>query len=450
MQQESHRFSRRAFLTALFVVGFVLRWIFADGDFVGDDAWYLYLARSFGTEAAVQHERPWFHLLNRPVFYAFYHLSTYFGLAGFRFAGCVVGACVPLLSYRAAQTLGASPLSAAIAASFLALQRQQLEYSAYVFPDVLAAAFALLAIGAQGRSGRVLLWSLLCVGSKESFVCVPAIALGVDLLERRSLRLTLAQWLTLVLPVSYVVTLTLIGLSVPGLQMQGWSNTPLDLRHLRTMWTGVEMWPWVAWVALRRRARIVLLWLGLPVFYLIWSRVLGRGIAPWYAVGPCALASVAVALTLDDLRAFAQERQLSRRAVCGLLGLLIACSAPLPVVGLLHTRAQLRKLDGLPWPRGAPEVQAIIRARKPSQVLLVNCFWAYRYSHLRGEAPAIGVWRFGPNDDAQLHERLAQAQFAVFCRAPGYEALEAEVRRALPEPLFEDARYLVLMREAGP
>lgn len=440
--QESDRFARRAFLTALFVVGFGLRWLFADGDFVGDDAWYLYLARSFGTEAAVQPERPWFHLLNRPVFYAFYHLSSYFGLAGFRFAGCVVGACVPLLSYRAAQKLGASPLSAAIAASFLALQRQQLEYSAYVFPDVLAAAFALLAIAARGQRGRVLLWSLLCVGSKESFVCVPAIALGVDLLERRSVRLTLAQWLTLILPVSYVATLTLIGLSVPGLQMQGWSNTALDSRHLRTMWIGVEMWPWVVWVALRRRARIVLLWLGLPGFYLVWSRVLGRGIAPWYAVGPCALASVAVALTLDEIRAFARER---RRVRCALIALLIACSAPVPVVGLLHARAQLRKLAGFPWPRAAPEVQAIIRERKPSEVLLVNCFWAYRYSHLRGEQPAIAVWRIG-NDDAELRQQLPRARFAVFCREKGSELLEAEVRRALPEQLFEDARYVVLVR----
>jgi hypothetical protein len=223
--------------------------------------------------------------------------------------------------------------------------------------------------------------------------------------------------------------------------MQGWSTTPLDLRHLRTMWLGVEMWPWVGWVALRRRARIVLLWLGLPAFYLVWSRVLGRGIAPWYAVGPSALASVAVALSLEEVRSFARARQLTYRTGCALLALLIACSASPAVGGLLRARAQLWALRGFPWPRAAPEVVAIIRERDPDAVLLVNCFWAYRYSHLRTEVPGIGAW-----DDKEVCEGLAHSDFAVLCRQPGREALEADVRRALPEVLYEDRRYEVFAR----
>src|SRR4051794_4036004 len=74
----------RAGLCATFGMGFVLRWLFSDGDFIGDDAWYFYLARGFGLESGVQAEHPAFHLANRPLFYALLHLSTYAGITGFR------------------------------------------------------------------------------------------------------------------------------------------------------------------------------------------------------------------------------------------------------------------------------------------------------------------------------------------------------------------------------
>lgn len=447
-EHEPTRFDRRAFLVALFAGGFALRWLFADGDVAGDDAWYLYLSRTFGLEAAAQHEQPWFHVLNRPVFYLFYHLSSYAGLAGFRLAGCVVGAAVPVLAYRAAERLGASPPSAAFAASFLCLQRQQLEYSAYVFPDVLAAAFALAAIQAAGQSRRMLGLSLCCVLSKESFVCVPALALGVDLLARGAagerFRLGPAQWLTLVLPMSYVAGVTALGLSIPGLQMQGWSTTRLDLRHARTMWIGPELWPFVAWLAFQRQGRILLLWLGLPAFYLVWSRVFGRGIAPWYAVGPCALAAVAVALTLDALRARARAR--SGALAAALVALLIACSLPVPVSGALRVRAQWAKVQGFPWPRAAPEVQRIIAQFNSPEVLLVDCFWAYRYTHLRGDQPSKITWRLTPDDDAPVFARIQASPLVVFCRQPGHEAMVDRARQLPFEVVFEDRQYLVLRK----
>ncbi|MEY4577948.1 MAG: hypothetical protein RL701_2651 [Pseudomonadota bacterium] len=42
---------QQAFLAALFVIGLGLRWLFADGDFIGDDAWY----RGSQTSAAGRH-----------------------------------------------------------------------------------------------------------------------------------------------------------------------------------------------------------------------------------------------------------------------------------------------------------------------------------------------------------------------------------------------------------
>src|SRR5262245_14388676 len=96
------RLRERAFVIALFVLGFAVRWLFADGDFHGDESWYFYLSQGFGREPGVQIEQPWFHIANRPLFYAFYHLSTYGGLVSFRLLGCTVGSLVPVLAFAAA------------------------------------------------------------------------------------------------------------------------------------------------------------------------------------------------------------------------------------------------------------------------------------------------------------------------------------------------------------
>jgi hypothetical protein len=442
----------RWFLGLLFGVSFCLRWLFADGDFIGDDAWYLYLARGFGREAAVQSEQPWFHLLNRPLFYAFYHFSSYFGLVGFRLAGCVVGASVPLLSFVTARRFGVAPLWAALTASALAVQRQQLEYSAWVFPDVLAAAFALCACAAaaRGQARAVLGWSLCSVWSKESFVLVPTIALALTLSTRRAagerFHLSPAQWLTLVIPVTYVGTITALGLSVPQVQMQGWSTTPFGLVHARNMWLAPEVWPWLVWLLWRRRLRILLLWLGLPAFYLLWNRVLGRGMAPWYAVGPSALASVAAAWLLGEWSEFIRARGLPRALRCALLAMLLACYASVPIYGLLRVRAQLMKLQGFPWPRSAPEVRALLARAQPADVLLVDCFWAYRYSHLRGAEPAQAIWWFGPHDDESVSARVRQSSFVVICRRPEHEAIVQRLKRESLRSAFEDRDWLVLVK----
>ncbi|HEX4353959.1 MAG TPA: hypothetical protein VHZ95_13615, partial [Polyangiales bacterium] len=284
----------RTFLVAAFVLGFGLRFLFADGDFIGDDAWYFYLAHGFGREPGVQAEQPWFHLANRPLYYAIFHFGSAFGLLGFRLLGTWIGAMVPLLAYGSARALGASRRAAAVALLCLCLHRFHLQYSALGFPDLLASAFALAACHAAVRRRAVatLLLSFASVASKESFVFVPFIAtlLRWDPNERR--RPDAMAWLTCLLPTAYVAIVSAISLRVPGLRMQGWSQTTFTLRHARAMLVGPELWPLIGWLAYRRAWRALALWLALPAFYLLWNVVLGRGMAPWYAIGPSSLASV--------------------------------------------------------------------------------------------------------------------------------------------------------------
>lgn len=442
-----------SFTVALFVVGFVLRWLFVDGDFGGgDEAWYLYLARGFGREPGVQGEHPWFHIASRPLFYAFYHASTYAGLHGFRLTGCFVGACLPVLAFHAARKLGTSFFSAAISATFLAFQAQQLKYSASVFPDALAAAFALAALWAVAVRAHelVLLTSVCCVASKESFVLVPTLIVLLDVIERRKrgepLRLNRWQWLTLALPAGYVGLITAINLATPSLRLQGWSSTPFTLGHARNMWVGPELWPLLAWLFWRRQTRTLILWLGMPLFYLAWNHLLGRGLAPWYVVGPAALSSVAAALAIDFIWMELRSRGAARWTRYAILAVCLCFFAPVPLYGLTRVRAQLVKLDGrLPEPDAADEVRSLITRRSPEKLLLVGCFWAYRYTHLRAAEPAAAVWWENVRDTEPVLAAARAASMVVLCRSSGHAAIEQELRRrASLDILYEDDRYLVL------
>jgi hypothetical protein len=451
----------RAFVIALFALGLGVRWLFADGDFLGDEAWYFYLSRGFGREPGVHAEQPWFHIANRPLFYAFYHLSTYAGLVGFRVLGCVVGALGPVLAFLAARRFRASFLSAALSACFLSVQAQQVRYSAAVFPDPLAAAFGLAACWAVAARApaRACALALCCVASKESFIAVPGLIVLLDVIEQRArtgqLRIRRWQVLTIAIPIAYIGTLTAIAVGSSSLRLQGWSDTPFTLSIARRMWVGWELWPVLAWLAWRRQARVLVLWLGLPLFYLLWNRALGRGLAPWYVVGPAAFSCVAAALALDHIYgtctrwATLQPKAASvhwspRLAVA----LCLLCLAPIPLVGLLRLREQWRKLDGrFPTPDAASHVQALIAQRQPTSVFVVDCFWAYRYSHLRGQKPATAAWWYNTNDTDRVLRAAQAAALVVTCRSPGHEQID----RLLSEPpfmlLYQDAGYLVSTRE---
>jgi hypothetical protein len=454
----------RAFAIGLFALGFGVRWLFADGDFHGDEAWYFYLSRGFGREPGVQVEQPWFHIANRPLFYAFYHLSTYGGLVAFRLLGCAVGSLVPVLAFFAARSFGASFLSAAFSACGLCVHAQLVRYSALVFPDPLAAAFGLgacWAVAARIPAAACAL-AVCCVASKESFIAAPAVIVLLDLLGQRENtgRIRLAPWhyLTVGIPVAYVGLITTIAVSSSSLRLQGWSDTPFTLRHARNMWVGWELWPLIAWLAWQRQARTLVLWLGLPVFYLLWNRVLGRGLAPWYVVGPAAFSCVAIALALDQVYAAATSwanLQLTaaraRWVPIAAVAVCLVCLAAVPAFGLLRAREQWIKLAGhFPTPDAATRVQALIAERQPANVLVIDCFWAYRYSHLRGREPGTAAWWYDAKYTDEIVHAAESAALVVTCRDPQHEPIDKRLSEAPFELLYEDSGYLVSTRAQTP
>jgi hypothetical protein len=437
--------------TASFSCAFAVRWLWSDGDFIGDDAWYYYLAHGFGLESGVQSEHPWFHIANRPLFYVVFHASTWAGLVGFRFFGCCVGALAPLLGFRAARALGASTASAAVTALLLLVQRPHVEYSAYGFPDVLAADFALAACWAAASGiGAWTFWLTLgCVLCKESFVAV-AVIMAWLYWQRRDGGAPTDRWvwLTVSMPLLYVATVTSLAFGVADIHMQGWSLTPLSLRHARAMGVGPELWPLMAWLAWRRQARILVLWLGLPAFYVIWTYVLGRGIAPWYVIGPAALSALAIALTLDSVFAECERRQVQQRTIVAVLALVLGVVAPVPLLGLMRIRAKYVSLpQAFPRPRPPLEVERLITRETTDRVLLVGCFWAYRYSHLRAAGkPARAVWWAGNEDSGGVLDAARAADVIVVCRGSADQPLERLLTTDHPQRLLDDDRWLVLAR----
>jgi hypothetical protein len=364
-------------------------------------------------------------------------------LVGFRLLGCAVGAALPVLSFQAARRGGVSFAAAAIASSMLCLQAQQLKYTALAFPDGLAAAFALGACWAlaAGSVGWALAWSAACVAAKESFVLVPVLIALLQLTKERS-RMRARHWVALACPLLYVAVVALLPMLDRSLRMQGWSTTPFTFNYARNMWLGPEVWPFIAWLAWKRQARVLALWLTLPAFYFVWSMLLGRGIAPWYVLGPAALASVALAYALDVVYRACERSYIVR---IGVVGLCVCCFAPLPLYGLSRTREQLSRIGArFPMPRLPVQVIAIIEQSNPAQLLLINCFWAYGYSHLRAGKPPDATWWHRPEDAEAVLQRAQAASMFVVCREPRHEQAEQALRRLPRAPLFEDRAYLVL------
>lgn len=433
-----------ALLAALFIAAFVARWVFSDGDIAGDEAWYMYLAKTFGREPGAAIDHPWFHVLNRPLYYALFHLPASAGLAWFRGFGVLLGALTPVLCHVAARVLGASRGAAALTAALTCLQRQQLEYAAHGFPDPLACDFALGAICAAAIGGGGLTFALAAcsVLSKESFVALPIIVAYLRA-RRMSWRIDRWNWATVLVPCGFVVAVTLLGWLAPDVEPQGWALARFSWKHARDMGVGPAVWPLVLWMIARRRDDACVLWLGLPAFYLLWGWLSGRGIAPWYAIGPAALSSVAAALALTDLQRAYGARP--RGFAWTIVAAACVCLSPWALDGALQLRRQLSQLHGLPRTAAAPIVLPILEQRKPDKVLLMNCFWAFHYEPLRGRhAPATNSY-WPARDPIGTTTRLARAhELTIMCRDPKYRVLEEDLARQGFDTLAVDSAYWVL------
>lgn len=123
----------------------------------------------------------------------------------------------------------------------------------------------------------------------------------------------------------------------------------------------------------------------------------------------------------------------------------IACLAPLPYYGLRSVRSQWLRLAGrFPRPDAASGVVAALALREPQDVLLVNCFWAYRFSHLRGARPASVVDWSGAQDTQHVLDATRGASLIVTFRTPGDGSVDQALLRLPLDPVYEDAGYVVL------
>lgn len=426
----THDARDRVLAACVFAFALGVCFLASGGDALGDEAFYLYLSRTFGHEPAAAADYAWFHVLNRPLYYAIYHLATYGGFVSFRWFSCALCAAVIALVFLLARRFGASQRTAVIGAAVLALTRSLFVYAAHGFPDVLASGFALLAVAAalQQRAAATALLSLACVLCKESFVALPFVATWVRWSGARARFHGAAwAWLGVLIPTGYVAAVTLIGASTPGIRLQGWSPTPLSLTHAHGMWVGPELWPLLVFLLARRQWQRLGLWLGLPLFYVLWSWVLGRGLSPWYVIGPAMLSAVVVPGAID-------EAALAARARWGRWGgnlyvPLVLCLLPIAYSGVLRVAAELR--DGMPRVQVAPDVVALLEKRKPERVLLVGCFWSYRYSHLRGPTqPAARMESPGEAELPRVIDAAHEAQVTIMCRTPETRARGIEQRLA--------------------
>jgi hypothetical protein len=427
----------------VFGAALLVRWLSTGGDAFGDESFYLYLARTFGREPAAAVDNVWFHLLNRPLYYAIFHLGTYAGFAGFRCFGSLVASGVVALAFLVARALGASRGSALFVCAILAVERPLVEYGAHGFPDPLASGFALAAVWTAllQLPAATFGLALACVLSKESFVLVPFIVTCLRAWPPagQRVRLDAWAWLSVLVPTAYVLGTMLVGREA-GVAMQGWAQTPLSLKHARGMWVGPELWPLLVAIGLTAQRRLLVLWLGMPAFYVLWSWGLSRGLSPWYVIGPATLSAVASAPALDLVARMARPRW--QRGVYAALAL---CFAPIAWSGVTRVAAQLR--EGVPKVHVAPEVVAILERLQPERVLLVNCFWSYGYSHLRGpHEPATRTGWPPPAELQRVVDEARAAQVTVMCRTPETRARDDEPRLAADgfETLFASDDYWVL------
>lgn len=440
---------------ALLSLAFLTRWLSTGAEIYGDESWYLYLARTLGREPAAATDQAWFHLLNRPLYYLIFKLGAFRGFAEFRWFGSAVGALAVACVYLVARDLGAPRWSAVFAGCLLTFERWTVEYSAHGFPDTLASLFALLSIWAAGhgrrRGASMCAFAACAVLSKESFVALPLIAVFVraQVIGVPTALRDRWTWLTILLPTSYVAFVTTLGWVTPGVHMQGWSHTALSLRHARAMGVGPEVWPLLGWLAFRARWSLLVIWLGLPAFYLLWSLGLGRGLSPWYVLGPASLSALAAALSLGELRAAVQR--LSGRRASAVLFVAAACLTPMSLRGALRTGGQLLALrHGLPRVDDAPQVKALLQRVDAQRVLVVNCFWSYGYSHLRATAePARRAFWSGDASVSSMAVALGEVDVGIFCATPELPALRQRLSGAGFETLLSNRDYWVVQGGAG-
>ena len=129
----------------------------------------------------------------------------------------------------------------------------------------------------------------------------------------------------------------------------------------------------------------------------------------------------------------------------------LVCLLPVPVLGAARLRAEWHDLRGRALgPAIAPEVMTILTEQRPSSVLLINCFWAFGYSHLRAaNAPATRMTWATPDDVETAARAARRNELTIVCRAAEHRVLELKLLERGLTPLLVNPRWLVFSHESN-
>jgi hypothetical protein len=433
--------TRRRFWLAVALaagVGLTLRLLRLHLDVANDEAWYFHLARTLaGAGRNVTPVQPQLaHLILRPVLYLFYWPVAQLGLTGARLVNVALGTFTTVYLAVLCRRLGVRPWPAALAAWIVAFQQITCNYSVFLYPDSLATALLLPAIASfvAGRRGATLALFTLCLLTKEMFAVVPLALVPLSL--ERGGRL---GWRpgpmtpVLLLPLVPVAAVTLVATFGLGAHMQGWATEkPTALFWLAHLLPALLV-AWPILVVARRRLELVLS-LAFPVFFVLWSYVRGAGVSDWYLYGPLHLSALAIVAAADEAGRRVRARRPPRLAmVAG------------AVAAALVAAVIVRKI--VVWNRAlvgddvlaTPETVAVaeeVAARRPTRLVLVDCFWAFSYFPFATAGKEIAAVRATdplPDADvivaalhgAALEERLAPCLVLTPKRYRVYADLEA-------------------------
>ena len=394
----SPRLGARAWLVAalLFAIAFWLRIGTLDVSLYGDETWYFHLARTLGlgNDHVVNPFPRAAHVLARPFLYVFYWPWAQLGFTTFRAVNIVISAATVSVTALVCQSLRLGRLASFVACLLVATHQMSLCYATRVFPDTPATFFALLAVWAFVAE-RPRATFLLCVAAtltKEAFALIPLalLALSIELGGPWQLRLRrpMAYWVAAsLLPLAL---LTLVSIFLLGGRLQGWSNLPPDGRFLGIMGFGWDFAALYLALAVLGYWRVLVLALANPLFYLAWWHILGRGVNEWYVVGAIPMTAMAVAAALDG---FGRAARLARTSLVGrvraiVAGALLGTFAAQPLLAVPDTPwAHLLVSLQLEWYRhpketdwsALPPIVARLHEAPPSELLLVDCFWAHSF-----------------------------------------------------------------------
>lgn len=403
----------------LCTVGLFLRFRAAQGDYFGDEAWYSYLARTWGMDAHLvtgEPARPAPHLIYRPVFYGIHALFSGGGLFALRCFNILLGvAAIPLaatLAYRWSGRLGV----AATAATLVTFHPGLIRYNALVFPDTLASVLILLSVllFVTRRHTPTIVALTAALMAKESAIYFPVV-LGILSYLRGERLFRIA---TFCIPLLWPLSASFVAVYLWHQPMQGWSTEPMKLDYLRHMIAGPELYFFAALLIWRRRVDAFLLWAAGPAFFLFWALVLGRGMSEWYSVipAPTAIAAISVgAGYFVDMLASRFPKWSWRKATLPVAGSLVVGLALLwPSVKRAWLAIEGHHRDA----RGISQAAEVVRRLDPASVEVINCFWAFVFEPLRpvGAHGIRSVYR----PDQAAHASM-QAPVAVWCTSPEAE-----------------------------